>query len=75
MGAVLILSAKSLPPGTLIAKLSIVLNNLKGNNMYLSKKLGIQKIQGSVGGPLLMWFLGVPGVLVLVIWLFFFRGK
>lgn len=43
--------------------------------MYLSKNLGIQKIQGSIGGPLLMWFLGVPGVLVLVIWLFFFRGK
>jgi hypothetical protein len=35
----------------------------------------MRKNQGSIGGPLLLYILGVPGGLVIVIWLFFFRGK
>ena len=30
---------------------------------------------GGVGAPLLLWFLGVPGGLVIILWLFFFRGR
>jgi hypothetical protein len=29
---------------------------------------------GRIGPPLLLWFLGVPGSIVLVLWFFFFRG-
>lgn len=31
--------------------------------------------EGKIGPPLLLWFLGVPGGLVLILWLFFFRGR
>ncbi|MBC7385580.1 MAG: hypothetical protein H7301_05360 [Cryobacterium sp.] len=30
---------------------------------------------GKVGVPILLYFLGVPGGLVILLWLFFFRGK
>jgi hypothetical protein len=30
--------------------------------------------EGRVGPPILLWLLGVPGGLVLLLWLFFFRG-
>jgi len=37
--------------------------------------LKVQKVKnGRVMAPLLMWMLGVPGGLVILIWLFFFRG-
>jgi hypothetical protein len=38
------------------------------------KKL-VRDIEGKVGVPLLLWFLGVPGFVCLVLWMFFFRGK
>lgn len=30
---------------------------------------------GRVGPPLLLWFLGVPGGVCILLWVFFFRGK
>lgn len=46
----------------------------KGGEM---KKLNqfIDNINGKVGVPILLYFLGVPGGLVIVLWFFFFRGK
>jgi hypothetical protein len=35
----------------------------------------IENEKGSVWQPFLMWFLGVPGGVCLVLWLFFFRGR
>lgn len=39
----------------------------------------IQKIKndinGKVAAPILMYMLGVPGFLVILLWFFFFRGK
>jgi len=35
----------------------------------------IEKVEGKIGIPLLLWFLGVPGFVVIVLWMFFFRGE
>lgn len=35
----------------------------------------IDNVNGRVAAPILMYLLGVPGFLCIVIWLFFFRGK
>jgi len=35
----------------------------------------IDNVNGRVGVPILLYFLGVPGVFCVVLWLFFFRGK
>ncbi len=40
---------------------------------YLRKKM--DDINGKVAVPILLYFLGVPGILVIALWLFFFRGK
>lgn len=32
-------------------------------------------INGKVAAPILMYMLGVPGFLVILLWFFFFRGK
>ncbi len=32
-----------------------------------------RKIEGRILPPLLLWMLGVPGGVVLLLWLFFFR--
>lgn len=34
----------------------------------------INNVNGKVGVPILMWFLGVPGFVCVLAWLFFFRG-
>ena len=34
-----------------------------------------RKVEGKVLPPLLLWMLGVPGGICLILWLFFFRGK
>lgn len=34
----------------------------------------IRNNDGKVGVPILMWFLGVPGFVCVLAWLFFFRG-
>ena len=38
-------------------------------------KTVIDNINGRVAAPILMYMLGVPGFLVILIWFFFFRGK
>jgi len=40
----------------------------------LIRDLSLEKIEGRVLPPLILWFLGVPGGIVLLLWLFFFRG-
>jgi len=32
-------------------------------------------INGRVAVPILLYFLGVPGIIVIFLWLLFFRGK
>jgi hypothetical protein len=46
----------------------------------MKKQLTIMKdtvnnAYGKVGVPILMYFLGVPGFLVILVWFFAFRGK
>lgn len=35
----------------------------------------LEDINGKVGVPILLYFLGVPGILVILLWAFFFRGE
>ena len=35
----------------------------------------IDNVNGRVAAPILMYLLGVPGFLVILLWLLFFRGK
>jgi hypothetical protein len=35
----------------------------------------IDNVNGRVGVPILMYFLGVPGFVCILAWLFFFKGK
>ena len=35
----------------------------------------IDNVNGKVGVPILLYFLGVPGFAVILLWAFFFRGK
>jgi hypothetical protein len=46
------------------------LSRLKGKAMTFS-----HQIEGRILPPLLLWMLGVPGGICVVLWLFFFRGK
>jgi hypothetical protein len=41
------------------------------------KKLNavIDNVNGRVGAPLLLYFLGVPGFVCILLWAFFFRGR
>lgn len=34
----------------------------------------VNNVEGRVGIPILMYFLGVPGFVCVLAWLFFFRG-
>ncbi len=34
----------------------------------------VHKAEGKIGVPILLWILGVPGFVVILLWLFFFRG-
>ncbi|MBC7465402.1 MAG: hypothetical protein H7256_05365 [Bdellovibrio sp.] len=38
-------------------------------------KARIDNVYGKVGVPILMYFLGVPGFLCVLVWFFAFRGK
>lgn len=42
----------------------------------LSTKFGDvgRNVQGRVLPPLILWMLGVPGIVVIGLWFFFFRG-
>jgi hypothetical protein len=35
----------------------------------------VENMEGRVGPPLLLWFLGLPGGLCLLLWFFVWRGK
>lgn len=35
----------------------------------------IDNINGKVAAPIIMYMLGVPGFLCILLWLFFFRGR
>lgn len=38
-------------------------------------KANVDNAYGRVGVPILLYFLGVPGFLVVLIWFFAFRGR
>lgn len=42
--------------------------------MNLNLKKLVTDAQGRVGVPILLYFLGVPGIVVIAIWFFVFRG-
>jgi hypothetical protein len=46
------------------------LSQLKGKAMTFSRK-----VEGRILPPLLLWMLGVPGGICVILWIFFFRGK
>ncbi|HPI39848.1 MAG TPA: hypothetical protein PLJ21_03540 [Pseudobdellovibrionaceae bacterium] len=39
------------------------------------RKAQLDKANGKIGIPILLYFLGVPGIIVLVLWALFFRGS
>jgi hypothetical protein len=41
---------------------------------YLLKDSVIHNEEGRVGPPILLWLLGVPGGICVLLWFFFFRG-
>jgi hypothetical protein len=43
------------------------------SGVHLMKAL-YHRMQGKVGIPILLWFMGVPGFVVVLLWLLFFRG-
>lgn len=46
--------------------------NKESTKSYATSPL--QKSQGRILPPLILWMLGVPGFIVILLWLFFFRG-
>lgn len=44
-------------------------------NLKTKMKKASNDIQGRIAVPLLLWLLGVPGIVVFFLWLFFFRGN
>lgn len=51
--------------------------NIIGDHMknLMKKTKLLRNNDGKVGVPILMYALGVPGFLVILLWLFFFKGK
>ncbi|UYL09056.1 hypothetical protein B9G69_000510 [Bdellovibrio sp. SKB1291214] len=35
----------------------------------------LDNAKGKIGVPILLWFMGVPGFAVILLWFFFFRGE
>lgn len=48
---------------------------MKTKQLRLKTKIGevIQKAEGRILPPLILWMLGVPGIVVIVLWVFIFR--
>lgn len=46
-----------------------IINSFKNHNPPF-----MDKVNGKIGIPILLYFLGVPGIVVLILWLLFFRG-
>lgn len=42
--------------------------------MWKSIQTKVQNTEGRVLPPLILWMLGVPGGICLILWLLFFRG-
>jgi hypothetical protein len=38
-------------------------------------KHSIRRVEGKIGVPILLWFLGVPGFICVLLWMFFFKGN
>ena len=49
--------------------------NLYGEIFMKSIKNLIDNVNGKVAVPILLYMLGAPGFLVIILWFFFFRGK
>lgn len=47
----------------------------KNSDQKINLKTLIDNVNGKIGVPILLYFLGVPGFFVVLIWAFFFRGK
>ena len=45
------------------------------NTQLTNFKSSIENMHGRVAAPILLYFLGVPGGVVILLWLFFFRGR
>jgi hypothetical protein len=45
------------------------------NKLKETMQATIDNANGKVGVPILMYFLGVPGIVCVLAWAFFFRGK
>tara|TARA_B110001454_G_C12723068_1_gene435671 strand:+ start:6496 stop:6702 length:207 start_codon:yes stop_codon:yes gene_type:complete len=45
-----------------------------GFNMEKMKAV-VDDVNGRVAVPILLYLMGVPGIIVLLLWAFFFRGK
>lgn len=41
----------------------------------LNERPNMKSEEGRVGAPILLWMLGVPGSICVLLWLFIFRGK
>jgi hypothetical protein len=55
-----------------IVKMKCELSMFKQN---INKILTIvDDINGAIGIPILLYFIGVPGILVIILWAIFFRG-
>lgn len=48
--------------------------NMKTNELRLKEGEFNRNIEGRVLPPLILWMLGVPGIIVIGLWFFFFRG-
>lgn len=40
----------------------------------MKKNIALYNSDGKVAVPILMWFLGVPGFVCVLLWLFIFKG-
>ena len=38
-------------------------------------KIDLRNENGRVAVPIFLWFLGVPGIVVIILWFFIFRGS
>ncbi len=49
---------------------------MKNIKQLTSKAMSFShKVEGRILPPLLLWMLGVPGGICIILWLFFFRGN
>lgn len=47
---------------------------MKAKQLRLKMREANQDMEGRVLPPLLLWMLGVPGIIVIGLWFIFFRG-